>query len=43
METQDTIDVETESDGKLGAAGMETTTRSSYFMETVACNLQSEM
>ena len=42
METQDTIDVETESDGKLGAAGMETT-RSSYFMETVACNLQSEM
>ena len=36
------IEVETKSDGKVGAAGMETT-RTSYFMETVAYNLQSEM
>ena len=42
LETQDKSDVETESDGKVGAAGMETT-RTSYFMETVAYNLQSEM
>ena len=42
LETQDTIEVETKSDGKVGAAGKETT-RTSYFMETVAYNLQSEM
>ena len=42
LETQDKSDVETESDGKVGAAGMETP-RTSYFMETVAYNLQSEM
>ena len=42
LETQDKSDVETETDSKVGKAGMETT-RTSYFMETVAYNLQSEM